>query len=136
MERRALQGILLVLSLVPVLGLALTWWQGPQLFFGDAAVNIPTSLDNQLRYLAGVYFGAVSLSIWWALPRIEERGLVITIAAVAIFVGGLGRCVSMVSVGLPDDPSMIGGVVLEMLVVPILALWQRRLARRSNAQTS
>lgn len=103
---------------------------GAAFFFGDAGGSVPVNLDNQLRYLAGVYAGAVTGGLWWALPRVEERGGAVALAAGAVFLGGVGRCVSMGAVGLPSDPSMIGGLVLELLVAPLLVLWQRRIARR------
>jgi len=132
MERRALQGVLAVLSLIPLLGLWLIWLQGPGYFLGDSGVSIPSSLDNQLRYLAGVYFGTVTLTLWWAIPRIEARSEAVTIAAVGVFLGGIGRLVSIASVGMPGDPSMLVGLVLELVVAPLLVLWQRRIALASR----
>ncbi len=128
MERRALQIVLAVLSLIPLLGLAVTWGSGTQYFTGGGGA-VPNALDNQLRYLAGVYAGAVTGALWWAIPRIEERGGAVTLAAGAVFLGGIGRCVSLASVGPPGDPSMMAGLVLELGVAPLLVLWQRRLAR-------
>jgi hypothetical protein len=129
MERRALQGVLGALSLIPLLGLFIVWAGGPAFFFGDAGGSVPASLDNQLRYLAGVYAGAVTGGLWWALPRVEARGVAVALAAGAVFVGGIGRCVSIAAVGLPSDPSMIGGLALELVVAPLLVAWQRRIAR-------
>lgn len=90
---------------------------------------MPNSLDNQLCYLAGVYAGAVTFNLWYAIPRVQTRGLCVAIAAGAVFCGGIGRLVSMASVGNPRDPTMLGGLVLELGVTPLLVLWQRRLAR-------
>lgn len=129
MERRALQIVLTVLSLIPLLGLAIIWTRGPA-FFGSDAAAVPNALDNQFRYLAGVYAGAVTGGLWWAIPRIEQRAVPVCIAAGAVFLGGIGRCVSMAAVGSPGDPSMMGGLLLELGVAPLLVLWQRRIARR------
>jgi hypothetical protein len=132
MERRALQIILALLSLIPLAGLALAWLRGPQFFFHGAPGSVPNALDNQFRYLAGVYVGAVTFGLWWAIPRIEERGAVLVLAAGAVVLGGIGRCVSMAAVGSPGDPGMMGGLVLELVVVPLLVLWQRRIARAAT----
>jgi hypothetical protein len=70
MERRALQAVLGLLSLIPLLGLGVVWVRGPAFFFGEAGGSVPANLDNQFRYLAGVYAGAVTGGLWWALPRI------------------------------------------------------------------
>jgi hypothetical protein len=69
MERRALQVVLTVLGLIPLFGLAIVRSQGPAFFFGDQATTVPNALDNQFRYLAGVYAGAVTGGLWWAIPR-------------------------------------------------------------------
>jgi hypothetical protein len=129
MERRALQVVLTVLSLIPLLGLAIVWAQGPRFFLRDEAAILPNALDNQFRYLAGVYAGAVTGALWWAIPRIEHGAVPLRIAAGAVFLGGIGRCVSMAAVGNPGDPTMVAGLGLELGVVPLLVLWQRRLAR-------
>jgi hypothetical protein len=128
MERRSLQTILAVLSLIPLLGLGIVWLQGPQYFFHGSGDVVPNALDNQFRYLAGVYAGAVTGALWWAIPRIEERGAAVRLAAGAVFLGGIGRCVSLATVGHPGDPAMMGGLVLELGVVPLLVLWHRRIA--------
>lgn len=132
MERRLLQGVLALLSLIPLLGLALVWGGGAKLFLHGASGVIPNALDNQLRYLAGVYAAAVTFNLWYAIPRVETRGLSVIIAAGAVFCGGLGRLVSMASVGNPGDPTMMGGLVLELAVTPLLVLWQRRIARTAT----
>ncbi len=129
MERRALQSVLAVLSLIPLLGLCLIWLAGPRYFLGDSGVAIPSMFDNQLHYLAGVYFGTVTLTLWWAIPRIEARFEAVAIAATGVFLGGIGRLVSIASVGMPADSSMVAGLVLELVVAPFLVLWQRRVAR-------
>jgi hypothetical protein len=110
------------------LGLGISWLQGP-LFFFPSDGDVPNALDKQFRYLAGVYAGAVTGALWWAIPRIEQRIVAVRIAAGAVFLGGIGRCISMVAVGPPGDPTMIGGLVLELGVVPLLVAWQRRIGR-------
>jgi hypothetical protein len=132
MERRALQTVLAVLSSIPLLGLWIAWIRGPGFFVAEGDPGVPHALDNQFRYLAGVYAGAVTGSLWWAIPRIEVRTAAVRIAAGAVFLGGLGRCISMAAIGHPGDPTMVAGVVLELGAVPLLVLWQRRIARASS----
>src|SRR5262245_61521956 len=132
MERRAFQMVLALLSLIPLIGLAIAWLIGPKFFFHGNGAAVPNPLDNQWRYLSGVYAGAVTGGLWWAIPRIEERGVALRIAAGAVFLGGLGRCISIAAVGSPGDPLQLGGVVLELGVVPALLLWHRRVVRLSS----
>lgn len=133
MERRALQAVLALLSMIPLLGLGIVWSRGTEFFLHGGVGAIPNALDNQLRYLAGVYAGAVTGGLWWAIPRVEERGAVVALAAGAVFLGGLGRCISLAAVGHPGDSTMVGGLALELGVAPLLVLWQRRIARSVRA---
>lgn len=130
MERRALQLVLALLSLIPLIGVAIGFTQGAA-FFGLDPGSLPRPLDNQFRYLSGVYV-MVSAAVWVAIPAIESRALPIRLVALGVFVGGVGRCISMATLGLPEDPAMIGGVAFEMGVVPLLVLWQRRIARLAD----
>jgi len=90
---------------------------------------VPADLDNQWRYLSGVYV-AVSLAIWWTLPQIETRLAAIRIVSIGVMLGGVGRLISIVAIGLPDAATMVGGLALELGVVPLLLLWQARLHRQ------
>lgn len=108
MERRALQIILAILSLIPLIGVTIGFTAGPAVFGGDAP---PRELDNQLRYLSGVY-AMVTAAIWWSIPAIERRLAPIRLVALGVFLGGVGRCISMATVGVPAAPPMIAGVFL------------------------
>ena len=101
MERRALQLVLLVLSLIPLIGLTIGFGPGVGFFFPDG-VTPPVDLDNQFRYLSGVY-ASVTLGIWYALPRIDERLAPMRIVAAGVMLGAVGRVLSMLAYGLPDD---------------------------------
>ena len=45
-----------------------------------------------------------------------------------IFIGGVGRIVSMLFVGLPPAP-FIGFTILEIVGAPIFVMWQRRITK-------
>ncbi|MCA9657331.1 MAG: DUF4345 domain-containing protein, partial [Myxococcales bacterium] len=85
-------------------------------------------LDNQFRYLCGVYT-AVTIGLWYAIPAIERHGEVVRIVGAGVFIGAIGRLLSMRSHGDPGEPTMVIGVLLEGVVVPLLLLWQARVAR-------
>jgi hypothetical protein len=126
--RKSLQITLLILSLIP-------------LFFGlsgvilgtgrflDAAAIVP-QLDNQFRYLSGLYL-LVSFLIWWMVPNIERHGTLIRIITGALFIGGVARAVSWATVGQPPS-FQIAAMVLE-LSLPLLAIWQHKVARNAAA---
>ncbi|MEL6787452.1 MAG: DUF4345 domain-containing protein, partial [Cyanobacteria bacterium J06607_15] len=63
---------------------------------------------------------------WWAIPNIEKHTAILRIICGAIFMGGIGRLLSMVQVGAPS-PLAIGFTVLELLL-PLLCVWQAKLS--------
>jgi hypothetical protein len=129
-ERRLFQGIVGLLSLIPLIGFAIGMTSGTGFFLPEGAERT-VNLDNQFRYLSGVYT-AVTIAIWWTLPRLEERLAPLRIACAGVFLGGVGRLASMAALGAPSDPTMVAGVALELGVVPLLLLWHSRLARRGR----
>jgi hypothetical protein len=126
-ERRVLQVMLGVLSLIPIVGLVLSWGPGPDVFLREGA-SVSVDLDNQWRYLSGVY-ASVSIVIWWTIPHVEARLAPLRIALFGVMLGGVGRLVSIVHRGLPDEPTLIGGLVLELGLAPLLLIWQNRIHR-------
>ena len=127
MERRALQIVTALLGLVPV-ATGLIGMSG----ISDpiyASLGLPANplLDSNLRFFAGVWLG-LGLAIFWLVPKIEQHTLLFRTIWGMIFIGGIGRIVSMLFVGLPPAP-FIGFTILEIVGAPIFVIWQRRIAR-------
>jgi hypothetical protein len=61
------------------------------------------------------------------VPGIERKGPRLTLLTALVFFGGLGRLVSLLSVG-PPSRWHLAALGVELLVAPALWLWQRRLA--------
>ena len=127
MERRALQIVTAFLGLVPV-ATGLIGMSG----ISDpiyASLGLPANalLDSNLRFFAGVWLG-LGLAILWLVPKIEQHTLLFRVIWGMIFIGGIGRIVSMLFVGLPPAP-FIGFTILEIVGAPIFVIWQRRVAR-------
>ncbi len=127
-ERRALQIAIALLSLVPVgAGLAGVL-QGPAMvdgFFGTA------SQDSHWRYLSGLLL-AIGVAWWSVIPTIERHGARVRLLAALVVCGGVARLLSLAVVGVPSGP-MLGGLAMELVVTPAIALWQARVARRMDA---
>jgi hypothetical protein len=49
--------------------------------------------------------------------------------ALLVVLGGLGRLVGLAFTGVPSV-FMLGGLVMELIVTPVLCLWQTRVANR------
>jgi hypothetical protein len=99
---------------------------GPH-FLGRAAL-IPTDLDSHFRYLSGIFF-AVGLAFATCIPDIERKGPRFRLLSGLIVCGGLSRVVSLIAVGAPGAGHRFG-LAMELCVVPLLALWQWRVAQR------
>ncbi|MEO0881945.1 MAG: DUF4345 domain-containing protein [Pseudomonadota bacterium] len=125
--KRGLQIALGVLSLIPLLFAGLGIAQGAAYFLPDGA---PAALDNQYRYFSAIYL-VVTFTIWWVLPNIEQHKVPVRIIAGVIFLGGLARLLSHLTVG-PGQPEQFAGMILEIAVILFIP-WQAAVARRAGA---
>jgi len=125
-ERRALQVAIGLACLVPfAAGLQGALQSAAMLKGVDAP--LPIDLDSHYRYLSGLLLG-IGIGFAACLPRIEARGSLFRALALIVFVGGLARLYGATLHGLPG-PGHVFGLLMELLVVPIIAVWQARIAR-------
>lgn len=127
-ERRALQVTVALLSLVPVAAGLAGVLQGPAMVDGSLDT---ASQDSHMRYLSGLLL-AIGVAWWSVIPAIERHGARVRLLTALVLCGGLARLFSLVVVGAPSAP-MLGGLAMELVVTPAIALWQARLARRMGA---
>ena len=124
-ERHLLQVVIAVSGFVPVLG----GMTGALL--GSTMTGSPPSdpsLDSMVRYLSGLLIG-IGLAFWEAIPQIEDRTARVRLLTLIVFLGGLIRLVGVVMVAVPG-PQMLFGLGMEVVVTPLICLWQGRVARR------
>jgi hypothetical protein len=129
MNRRPLQIVSAIMGAIPVItGLVQMMGIHDPLC---ANLNLPAdaTLDSNMRFLAGVWLG-LGLASWWLVPRITEQTVLFRFLWLMIFLGGVGRLVSMVSVGLPLTP-FIAFTALEILGAPLFVYWQHRVVQNS-----
>jgi hypothetical protein len=130
-SRRLLQVVIVVLSLVPILAGSGGALLGPSLVgvdVGSAASG--TDLDSHFRYLSGVFL-SVGLAFLGTVPWIERATLVFRLLAASVVLGGLARLLALALSGPPTLPHLIG-LLLELVIVPLLAIWQTRVARAAG----
>jgi hypothetical protein len=126
-SKRALQCAVALGGFVPVLaGLA---GVVAGLAMIDDFQNVPISLDSHYRYLSGLLLG-IGLLFWATIPDIEKKEKQFRLLTCIVVIGGSGRLWSLLTMGIPDK-SMLFGLVMELVVTPLLAFWQYRLAKRS-----
>lgn len=122
-ERKLLQQAVGLLALVPISAGLFGVMFGPEGLLGD---RVSVSADSHFRYLSGLLF-AIGLAFASCIPGIERKTARFRLLALLVFIGGLGRLFSFASIGLPGSGHVFG-LVMELVTVPLLVLWQARVA--------
>ena len=86
-------------------------------------------LDNVHRFMAGIYFGTGVISLWTALT-IRKQGTLPYLIALGVFMGGIGRLVSISQVGMPQPTALWLGYLIPELVVPVVITFAQLAASR------
>jgi hypothetical protein len=124
--KRGLQVFLGIFSLIPVAFALLGFVHGAGRLSPE---GVTVDLDNQYRYFSGMYL-VVSFLIWSIIPSVEKHGRTVLLISAAIFIGGLGRVVSYMTMGAPSQ-DLIVGMGIELVVPVIFVLWQRAVAAKA-----
>jgi hypothetical protein len=124
--KRALQYTVAVCGIVPVVAGLVGMILGASLT-GDASGS--ADLDSHFRYLSGLLLG-IGLAFWSTVHGIERKGDLFRLLTAFVVLGGFGRLLSIFVYDLPEDP-MIGALVMELIVTPLLCYWQMRVASQS-----
>jgi hypothetical protein len=125
--RRALQVVLAVLSVIPLVVAVAGITQGAGRLLPEDVVT--AEFDTHYRYVCGYYLSLTAL-VWYVIPRIEHHAVLVRIACIGVFAGGIGRVFSAVDVGAPGALA-IGFTAFE-LAFPLLAVWQAYIARSAT----
>lgn len=136
MYKTSLQIVLAVIGLIAVITGLMGILAGITSDFGDfyrvhvdAGMEGNIILDSNLRYFSGLWLG-LGLTLFWMIPSIERQKIVLRLTAGMIFIGAIGRVISILSFGIPS-PLFILFVVLELLF-PLLIPWQNRVSQASR----
>lgn len=122
-SQRVVQICLLLLAAIGMFGGAL------QMVLGQPGTT--PRLDNVHRFMAGIYFGSALIALWTGLT-VRRQGTLVFLIAIGVFLGAVGRLISMSVVGLPDPPAVWLGYLLPELVVPWIIIVAHTLARRHS----
>eukprot|EP00286_Rhodomonas_abbreviata_P024603 CAMPEP_0181297048 /NCGR_PEP_ID=MMETSP1101-20121128/5028_1 /TAXON_ID=46948 /ORGANISM="Rhodomonas abbreviata, Strain Caron Lab Isolate" /LENGTH=209 /DNA_ID=CAMNT_0023401951 /DNA_START=43 /DNA_END=672 /DNA_ORIENTATION=+ len=81
-------------------------------------------IDQNTRIMGGMWF-FISFCMLWCIPRIDEqnRATLFRCCWGVLFFGGLGRLISVITVGSfsPTDDEFM--MVLELILAPVLVYW-------------
>lgn len=125
MERTLLQLAVALGCVVPLLAGGAGMIEGPA-FLSGVGNGMPADLDSHFRYLSGLLF-AIGLAFASCIPGIEGKTARFRLLALLVFVGGLGRLLGLASSGMPGTGHVFG-LAMELVAVPLLVLWQARVA--------
>lgn len=92
----------------------------------------PIDLDSHFRYLSGIFL-VLGIAFATCIPAIETKTARFRLLGLMVVGGGLARAFSAFEYGLASDGHRFG-LVMELGVVPLLMLWQGRVARRYRGQ--
>lgn len=126
-ERRLFQIVVVVGSLVPILAGGAGALHGPGMIKGLLVTN--PDLESHFRYLSGLLLG-IGIAFVFCIRDIERRALLFNALGLIVVTGGLARLLGFALVGTPSAGHLFG-LVMELVVVPALMLWLRRVRRRS-----
>jgi hypothetical protein len=122
--KRGLQLTLAILSMIPILVGIMGIMRGTSRWL---PINIITpDFDSHYRYIAGYYISLGMLGLW-IIPEIEKHKSLFRILCVSVFLGGIGRVVSILQVGRPGSMALF--FTAFELCFPLLLLWQAKLFR-------
>ena len=127
MNKRGLQIVTALLGAIPVLTGIITMFGLSDPIYASAGIPANALLDSNLRFFGGVWLG-LGLALYWIIPNIDKQTLLFRVLWGMIFLGGIGRLVSMIFLGLPPLP-FVGFTILEIVGAPLFIWWQARLAR-------
>jgi len=128
-ERRWLQLAIIVASIVPLVAGGAGMIIGER-FLGRSA-GFHADVDSHVRYLSGLLF-AIGIAYLTCVPRIERMGARVALLSAIVVCGGIARAGGWLTVGPPELPHRLA-LIMELGVVPLLWMWQRRVAASSAA---
>jgi hypothetical protein len=117
-----LQIAVAIASIVPIGAGAAGVILGPALM--GATASTP-DLDGHFRYLSGLLLG-IGLVYLSSVPGIERYRSRFLLLGAIVFLGGLSRLWSVLSIGVLPSASMTFALAMELAVTPLLTLWQFR----------
>lgn len=134
MSRCALTVVTLLLGFIPVITglIGLLGLRDPLYVAFGVVPNVP--LDSNLRFFSGLWLG-LGLAVFWVAPRVAEQTVLFRVLWLAIFLGGVGRLISLFDAGAPPAP-FFGVLALELVGAPVFVWWQSRVANEASAPTS
>ena len=81
---------------------------------------------GQDRFFAGLFL-CFGVALLWCARDVQHKRVYVNVLAAAIFVGGIGRLLAVILVGVPH-PFYIAMLALELVLPPLMVLAAARVA--------
>lgn len=82
--------------------------------------------DNVFRFFSGLWFGVGILFILFIRDLKRYKPAMVALLSIVV-IGGIGRLISLVQYGMPENPEAMGlviaGLLAELLISPIMIGW-------------
>jgi hypothetical protein len=118
--------VLLCLSPLVIGGMGVA--EGPAQFGGAPGAEAARDAASHYRYLSGIFVGVGAMALS-CVPRIEAMSARFRWVVALVVCGGLARLYGIAVEGWPGA-GHVAGLAIELGAVPLLGVWQARLARR------
>lgn len=126
-KKRLLQAVVVLGCVVPILGGGYGVLRG----LGMIGLGGGVGADSHFRYLSGLLLG-IGFGFLTTVPRIETHTARFRLLAGIVVIGGLARLLSAIILNGVDSATLFA-LAMELVVTPLLALWQWRIARLGAA---
>lgn len=122
--RRLFQAFLTLFGVI-VIGISLAHFAiGPDAVIGGSPANATS--DGEDRFYAGIFLG-YGVALLWCARDVKRKAGYITLLAAVFFVGGIGRLIALIAVGVPH-PFFVAMLAVELVLPPLMVLVARRVA--------
>jgi len=128
---KSLRNLTRLLALIPILTGIVTLLGVQDPIYKAALSSAPPVLDSNLRFFGGLWL-ALGLMLMWASSDLDQNASLFRFAWFGIFLGGIGRMISIVSVGLPPLP-FVFFTILEIVGAPLFLMWHAKLLRHTRS---
>ena len=125
-EKKLLQCMVAVACIVPIAGGLSGIVEGAGFLGGGSII-----MDSHLRYLSGLLLG-IGFGFLSGIPHIEQHTARFRLLTWMVVTGGISRLLGFFIMGNPGH-FMSFALVMELIVTPLLCLWQHRFAKRISA---
>ncbi len=137
-QQTILRTILILLGIANVLvglnvglgGIQTLGWQGQQSFFQVTDEQAFLVQDSHTRFFGGLYC-ATGVFLILATTRLDKYRTALGLVFCLIFAGGLAR-LSMMRADILLSSGVVGSLVTELLLMPVLYFWLRRTKRSTD----